>query len=262
MKPQISIATFFNYDIPIYEQIPMISKAGFTHISLGGTLSHYNYLDIEERKKLKDVLKKHSLKIDTVHGCTADLENAVEKLIGAAEAAYDLGVDVVVFHLSQFFLRQEQVGEKVENALKVCEKLELVAQKYNIRFAVENVHPRSATDVLKQVLPKLNRKYFGLCYDSSHDQIDGPRPFNLLDKFGDRLFAVHLSDRIKEFVDHVVPGEGFIDFDGICDHLKKNKYNRPLLLEVWKEHTKFKDPTILLKETYNAGLKLSEKINE
>ncbi|MDA3839264.1 MAG: sugar phosphate isomerase/epimerase [Candidatus Delongbacteria bacterium] len=197
MKPQISITTFFNYDIPISEQIPMISKAGFTHVSLGGNLSHFNYLDSNERLKLKEVLKKYSLKVDTVHGCTADSDNSLEKLKGAVEAAHDLGAEVVVSHLSQFFIKPDQVEANVTNALKVCEKLEPIAEKYDIRFALENVHPGSATVVLRRVLPELNEKYFGFCYDSSHDQIDGPVPFKLLEQFGDRIFAVHMSDRIK-----------------------------------------------------------------
>ena len=64
----------------------------------------------------------------------------------------------------------------------------------------------------------------------------------------DRLIAVHISDRIKEFMDHVVPGEGFIDFDAIAEVLQKVGYERPLLMEVEMTHSKYKDVEVFLRE--------------
>ena len=64
-----------------------------------------------------------------------------------------------------------------------------------IRLCLINVMPGPATDLATRTLRELNPTFFGLCYDSSHDQIDGPRPFDLIDDFRNRIFAVHLSDR-------------------------------------------------------------------
>jgi len=47
-----------------------------------------------------------------------------------------------------------------------------------------------------------------------------------------RLIAVQLSDRIRDFVDHVLPGEGFIDWGAVCEQLRLARFDRPLLLEV------------------------------
>lgn len=64
-------------------------------------------------------------------------------------------------------------------------------------------------------LARLDPALFGFCYDSAHVQIDGPRPFQLLDDLQDRVIAVHLSDRLRAFTDHVLPGEGFIAWDAL-----------------------------------------------
>lgn len=44
-KCNISISSCFDYDIPLEEQIEYISKAGFTHISLGSDLKHSKFLE-------------------------------------------------------------------------------------------------------------------------------------------------------------------------------------------------------------------------
>ncbi len=41
---QISISTTFDYKVPLSEQLPMIRKAGFTHVSFGMDYSHSGLL--------------------------------------------------------------------------------------------------------------------------------------------------------------------------------------------------------------------------
>jgi sugar phosphate isomerase/epimerase len=85
--------------------------------------------------------------------------------------------------------------------------------------------PGITADLLKYTLDNSNDKIFGFCYDSSHNQIAGPNNFNLLSDYKEKLFAIYLPDRIKEFVDHAIPGEGFINFSEIIivTHNAKDK---------------------------------------
>lgn len=259
-KRQISISTCFDYDISIEEQLKLISAQGFSHISIGGNIGHSNIFSEAGRKKLKGLLDEYSLEVDTVHGCRIDFNDSLEKLSLTAKVASELGAKTVVFHCSQFCIEKSDIDKKVKIALEVCERLEESARKYDIRFALENLHPGAATEVVKIVLPQLNRKYFGLCYDSSHDQVDGPRDFDLFESFKDRIFAIHLSDRIKEFVDHVIPGEGFIDFDSICNVLKGTSFDSPLLLELMILHSEEKEPSRFLNKAYYSGIDLYDRI--
>lgn len=249
-RPQVSIATFFDYAIPIEEQIPLVAEAGFSHLSLGGRESHSAHLSTAGRQRLKELLRQHFLSIDTIHGPQADQSDSAERLTAVAQAAADLSAPVVVMHASSWDFPGEQLPQRLEAVLKTCAVLERVAQQAGVSFALENVMPGPATDIVPQALEKLNPKYFGFCYDASHDQIGGPKPFDLLEGLKERLLAVHLSDRIREFVDHVPPGEGFIDWTALTATLRTSPFKGPLLFEIATEHSKEKDPKRFLQQAY------------
>lgn len=260
MKREISISTTFDYSIPIEQQIKLIAESGFNYISLGAKEEHSEFMNRESRKNLKSLLKQFSMSIDTIHGCRADLPNSIEMLSATAESAVELGSKIVVFHPTSFEIKDYEVNVKLENLFKVCGELKYISKHTGIIFALENVHPGSATDVLRKALPELDNTYFGFCYDSSHDQIDGPRPFDLLEQFKNRIVTLHISDRIKEFVDHVIPEEGFIEWKSVCNILKEANYSKPLLLEVMTSNSKEKEAKAFLESAYKSGCKLYDDI--
>jgi sugar phosphate isomerase/epimerase len=260
IRPKLSIATFFDYTIPIEEQIPLVAEAGFNYISLGGKESHANYLSRMGRERLKELLQQHNLSIDTIHGPQADKPDSAKHLTAVAIAAAELSVPIVVMHAGSFDFPLEQLPDFLKAVLTTCSALEDVAKDTGILFAIENVLPGPATNIVPQALDKLNPKYFGFCYDSSHDQIGGPRPFDLLKSLKERLIAVHLSDRIQEFVDHVIPGEGFIDWVELTAILKTAPLKGPLLFEVATQHSTEKNPKRFLKLAYERACQVSAMI--
>jgi len=260
VRREISISTAFDYSISIEQQVQLIADAGFNYISLGENKEHSGFMSRERRKNLKTLLNQFSMHIDTIHGCRADLPNSIAMLTDMAESAVYLGSKTIAFHATNFEIRPDEVDAKSENLFKLCNELKYISKDTGIIFALENLHPGSATDVVRKVLPELDETYFGFCYDSSHDQIDGPRTFDLLEQFKNRIVAVHISDRIREFVDHVIPGEGFIDLKSICRILKEANYHRPLLLEVMTLHSKEKEVKSFLELAYKSGCKLYDDI--
>ncbi len=254
---QISIATCFDYNIPFDEQLEMISSAGFNHFSISGRYEHSNILDKENRKLIKEQLKEYGLSIDTIHGCGTDNPNCDKILNGIIEAAKELDVPIIVVHpVTGFEICESQIEQKVKSLLDTCARFRPTLEQNNIKIAVENMHPDNATEVLRRGLPQLDPEVFGFCYDSSHDQVDGPRDFNLLEEFGNRVISVHLSDRIRPFIDHAIPGEGFVDFDEICRLLKHSKYSNPVMLELMIMNSYIKDHGEFLKRAYIEGEKI------
>lgn len=253
-----SISTTFNYDIPIDEQLVLIKEAGFTHVSLGMNYDHSGILDDGGAEKLAIMLDKSRLKVDTIHGYDLDQENALlinEKL---ALAAKTLETPIIVIHCSSFWFPDNEYEKKKEIVSPKIEKLEKLAKQFQIRFAFENVVPGAPTKLCEEMIRMANPEYVGFCYDSSHDQIDGPNNMDLLNRMKNRIVSVHMSDRIKEFVDHVVPGEGFIHFDEIISILKEIRYNFPMLMEVEMIHSRYKDVKEFLRQTHIAALHLME----
>jgi sugar phosphate isomerase/epimerase len=159
-----------------------------------------------------------------------------------------------------FHCKQEDVNERIPLILATCKAIAPLATEAGVIIALENVMPGPATNLVRMALHELDSDLFGLCYDSSHDQIDGPRPFDLINEFRDRIFAIHLSDRIREHVDHVIPGDGFIAWPDLCATLRLTNYTGPVLMEVMTTHSKYNEPVVFLREAYSAAARLGKII--
>ncbi|MBP5492949.1 MAG: sugar phosphate isomerase/epimerase [Clostridiales bacterium] len=257
---QTSISTTFDYSVPIEQQLPMIHKAGFTHVSFGMNYEHSGLLDEANWEKLGKLLKENDLLVDTVHGYDLDRADSIEKNEILARAARALGAPVVVIHCTIFWFEDDEYEEKYQLVAGRIKEMERIAKETGIRFAFENMVPGKPTDLCVEMVKMADPEYIGFCYDSSHDQIDGPRPMDLLSELQDRVIAVHLSDRIREFVDHVIPGEGFVRFDEITPLLKASPFKGPILMEVGVENSKYKDPEELVAKAHEAAADLWNKV--
>ena len=257
---QTSISTTFDYRIPIEQQLPMIRKAGFTHVSFGMNYEHSGLLDEANWPRLQKLLDENDLAVDTVHGYDLDRKDSIEKNEILARAAKALGAPVVVIHCTVFWFEDDEYEEKYQLVAGRIKEMERIAKETGIRFAFENMVPGKPTDLCVEMVKMADPEYIGFCYDSSHDQIDGPRPMDLLSELQDRVIAVHLSDRIREFVDHVIPGEGFVRFDEITPLLKASPFKCPILMEVGVENSKYKDAEELVAKAHEAAEELWDKV--
>lgn len=242
--PQTSAATSFNYDIPIERQVRLVADTGFSHLSPGALPEHSGYLEAPRRRELKTRVADLGLAIDTIHARPLHHPKALEDAAATLFAAAELGASFAVAHVGPFNCGVHGLDERLTSTLAVCNGLVPVVKAAGVLVALENVMPGPATDLVRQALFDLDPAAFGLCYDSSHDQIDGSMPFDLIDEFSNRIFAVHLSDRIRPHVDHVIPGEGFIPWADMCQKLGVANYTGPILMEVLMTHPDFGLPTI------------------
>jgi len=262
MRPQTSVATCFRYEIPIGEQMQLVAKAGFTHVSLSAKAEHSGLLTETGRTRLRSLLRTYGLGIDTIHGPGLDGPDACRRLRDVLEAADALEVRRVVVHPGPFMCDAQALADKRDTIVRACGRTLRLTERYDIILAMENVCPGPATDLVIELGGQFSTPYLGFCYDSSHDQIDGPRPFDLLETMGERLVAVHLSDRIGPFVDHVIPGEGFIDWDGLCDRLRAARLERPVLMEVMMQHSRWQDPAAFLNAAHDAAVGIWRAVHD
>lgn len=80
MDAQTSIATSFNYDIPIERQIHLIAEAGLTHLSLGAMFDHSGYLEAGRRRDLRAKIADLGLAMDMSATLTAAAERMSDHL--------------------------------------------------------------------------------------------------------------------------------------------------------------------------------------
>lgn len=261
MRPALSISTAFDYSIPIEEQIPAIAAAGFSHVSLGAKEQHSGYMTVSRRDHLRNLLRQNELEIDTIHApCGMDLPDSAQRLAAVARVAAELDIPVMVVHPGPFAIEDLEQVNLLRKVLHTGRILESVARETGIVFAVENVLPGPSTELAQAAVSQLDPSCFGFCYDSSHDQIGGPNPFDLLTSFRGKIVAVHLSDRIAEFVDHVPPGDGFINWSGLMQALWQARYTNPLLFEVCVTHSAVKEMEPFLALTYQRACQVQQML--
>ncbi len=258
-KKLISITAGFNYDVPLEKQLPLIARAGFTHVSLGSSLKHCNFLSKEVRVKLAGRLEKYSLKLDTVHGPLTGIPGA-EELKQIAIAAAELQAPVVVVHPCAWEFPESEFPSRLAELKTNCRTMAGIARETGVVFALENMMIGPASELVLKTLQEFPDKSIGFCYDSSHDQIDGPRPFDLLEALKGRLLTVHLSDRLRPFEDHVIPFEGIIKWDELCRILKTANIKFPLLFEVATTFSIPKDTEEFLTKAYQSAVRVYDKI--
>jgi len=118
---------------------------------------------------------------------------------------------MMVMHLT------EGVNPPVPNDYGAKSLLELVklAEELGVMIAIENTR---RSDNVPYLLSKIQSNYLGFCYDSSHHFLSDKQDFNLLDNFGERLVATHLSDNDGLEDRHWLPGHGIIDWVRVAQH--------------------------------------------
>jgi len=193
-------------------------------------------------------------------------QRAAEEVIKTANAAKRLGVKIVngftgssIWHLLYSFppVTEEMIEAGFADFAKRWTPIMDEFQKLGIKFGLE-VHPTEiAFDIVsaERALEAINNHpSFGFNYDPSHMGYQGVDYVKFIDKFGDRIFHVHMkdvgwSDRPVEagvfgghtnfgdsrrFWDFRSLGRGKINFEEIMRALNRINYNGPLSVE-WED---------------------------
>ena len=159
----VSIATSFDYAVPLDVQARLIAEPGFTHFSLGANESHSNYLTTDGQRHLKTLAAQHRLAIDTIHGPRADRPDGPAVLSSAVHAAAELGVPALVVHGGPFDFPEAELTDRLDQLVHTCEGLAPVLAESHVRLALENVSPGPATELIGRALDVLDPQWFGFC---------------------------------------------------------------------------------------------------
>lgn len=264
----LSIGTTFNYGIPLKDQLSMIKAAGFTHISLGASLEHSGYLDPVRRAELKQRLSENGLQICSLHApFSRDMDisapdpkaaqTSLDTMKRCLDAAADLDAGIVVFH--PYMERVADDPRRKDILTKqVIAMFDHIADR-NIRLAAENLRVETLNEILIHSLNIIRTPRYGLCYDSSHDNLTS-QPMAILRRCGTRIITTHISDNRKVHDDHMLPFEGTYDWDHFTEAFSRIKFAGVFLLEVEMRESAFKDPVEFLKQAYERGKNLLERV--
>ncbi|MBN2232410.1 MAG: sugar phosphate isomerase/epimerase [Deltaproteobacteria bacterium] len=101
----------------------------------------------------------------------------------------------------------------LENSIRFWAPFLELAERADTYIAMENIFEYTPENIAA-LIAALNSPRFGTCFDIGHWRLFGTVDLGAwLAAVAPALHAVHLHDNHGEFDDHLVPGDGIIDYD-------------------------------------------------
>lgn len=225
--------TWFGYDIPLSDELKLISAIGFDSICTWW--SEYSSDSTPPREKQAELAQNNGLTLEHAHipyyGCdnlwrdNLDGETLFTRTKNDIRAAAEL-VPTLVMHP---FEKLAPDGGSYECFIDRMKRLRDHADKYQVRLAVENLGER---ELIRRIIHELAESdYIGLCFDSGHNNVVSHDDFSLLEEFADRVFALHLHDNDSNSDQHLIPFLGNISWDKLISALSQTSFCGSLMLE-------------------------------
>jgi sugar phosphate isomerase/epimerase len=106
-------------------------------------------------------------------------------------------------------------------------KLVDIAERENVDIAIENTRN---TEYLDYIMSKITSEKLKLCYDSGHANCFYKT--DMLSRYPDKIAVLHLHDNDGITDQHLLPGEGNIDWTELSLKIRACNYQGPVSLEV------------------------------
>ena len=205
------------------EKLRVLKDVGFTSICLSFT-QHKADFEVSKADQVK-LADKYGFEVDAVHLSGAkmttiwseseDAEFVTQRAIDELTELKELGLKTGVIHVTWGHDVPEPVSD---SALARFRRIAEAADSLQVQVALENsVYPEHVHFVLEN----LKNPYMGFCYDSGHENAFSPGE-NYLDRYGHRLFAMHIHDN-HGTDEHNLPFNGTIDWKHVMSQLRKTE---------------------------------------
>jgi sugar phosphate isomerase/epimerase len=235
---------------PVLDEIQAIGSLGLDYFELAMDPPEAHYLRLrEQRDAIHQALAHYGMALichlpTFIH--TADLtksirEASLAELMNSFAVADHLGARKVVMHPSFVGGMGRNVPElSRQYAIECLDAMVRLAEKSDCRLCLENLFARltpfTTPDDFETVLDRW--PYLAMTLDVGHAFIDGrgmDRIFEFLNRFGNRIHHIHISDNFGQRDDHLTVGDGAIDFKALIDALKQIQYDDTMTLEIFTE---------------------------
>ncbi len=245
------------YDrLPIGEQIALMKENGFTacftdpmHPGYDCEIEHLQWAGIEV-----DFLHAPFGGINRIWGEGG--EEMLRELTDCVNTAARHKIPAIVVHLSS----GNNPPKICDRGIRRFEKLMEEADKKGVTVAYENQRKISSLAMMLEFYPNA-----GFCWDAGHEGCFTPGK-QFMPLFGDRLTCLHLHDNNGIFNgdDHLIPGDGTLDFDRVARQIAQSGFSGTVMLEVLRENSHRYDdlsPAEYYRRAGAAARRLEEKIH-
>ncbi len=262
-----------------------IAEAGFTHIHWCHEWDGEYIYSRSEMEQLAGWLSEYGLKVKALHATkgsardvnvrgkhyrkdyTSDWEYnriaGVELIQNRVDLAAAIGAEEIVLHLYVPYVSIQEKPEEKELfyscVYRSLDELRPYCLERNVRICVENLFDFPGEYMLEawdRLFSRYPEEFLGLCYDAGHaNMIWGQQAPEILQRYKERIFAVHLHDNDGKGDGHLIPGEGTINWQAVMEVVAQSAYQPPLVLELTCRE---KDADTYLRKAYKAGCYLEE----
>lgn len=285
---KLAISTDFMGEQPELEQLHSILRkiadAGFTHIHWCHEWEGDYIYSSFEMQQIREWMDECGLQGKALHASKGSRKNVnirrehyrrdytsdweynrkagVELIKNRIDMAVCLGVHEIVLHLYPPHFTILEKPETKENfydcVYKSFDELMPYCLEKNVRICLENLFDMPGEYMLEiwdRLFEKYPAEFLGLCFDTGHANIIWrEKTPDIMKKYQDRIYAVHLHDNNASVDFHRLPGEGNISWKSVMKILADSPYEGPIVLEV---NSYDPEPEIFLKKAYKAGCYLN-----
>ena len=268
----------------------LIAEAGFTHLHWGHQWDTDFLYSSFEIAQCKEWLKRYGLKLLDIHGS----EGVEKQWFSPEEYRRRSGVELV---LNRIVMLRELEGTgsvmmhlppnraikstpeddrllpaRVDALKRTLDELVPALEKYDAWLALEN-RRNDSFGVIAEVMAAYPTERIGITLDTGHANIDEARGLDRMEKFKDRLLALHLNDNDGVGDLHQPPFYGTLDWERVAKLVASSAYaGRPASFELTMRYTPFFDRDVppaeqpeknlqaFLADTYDRCRKVAEMI--
>jgi sugar phosphate isomerase/epimerase len=252
LTPRFGISThLFHGQRLDREHLVEVAAHGFDVVEVYATRTHFDYHDPAAAAELAEWLDDTRLGLHSVHApttlayqggvwgdtlsiATADeprRRQAVSEAIAALGVAKTVRFPYLVVHLG--VPSSETAANSRGAAARSLEELGQAAQAVGVGLALELI-PNGlslAPRLVQWIEDDLELPSAGICLDVGHANMAGD-VMEAIETCSGHIVATHLHDNRGKRDDHLVPGEGTIDWEGVLMAFQKVGYDGLIMFEL------------------------------
>ncbi len=168
---------------------------------------------------------------------------SIKRLVSFIEVAGKLGANSITIHPGIFYWFPYANVKRTKALKRLVVALEKVLEScklHNVIIALENLVPipegnefyflGDNIDDFKFIFDEIDSEYLGFCLDTGHaNMAEGADKY--IEELGEKLSTIHYHDNLGTNDNHLIIGEGSINWPLICERLNEINYKGPLISE-------------------------------
>lgn len=240
----LSISSYSWLPSSFQGRIEVLPRHGIEAVEIFCTPRHLDINDADEVQAAGMALRELQIEQVSVHAPSnvGDLsafdevhrEDCMLSCQRALDAAMLMGAQTITFHPTGIDGEMTEASERWPALRETLQELSGYAEDRDIDIAIENF-PKplfgSNPVELYEKLVELNLDNVGMCLDIGHAFVGGYLP-GMLEKMGEKVFSVHVSDNRGTVDEHLPPGQGNIRYESVFEGLQSIGFDGPLVFEV------------------------------